>query len=162
MRHVTADRALDPERIAGDAIAKFVDDSYNCAEAVVAAFSEARGEPPRTLTPLVSPFGGGVGSLGHMCGAISGALVVLGRRAGELGLGTREIRSMARDLHESFERRFETTACRELTRHECESGKPFDLRHCGQYLRHVVATTVASLEAREKGVHRAPAPPPGS
>lgn len=162
MRHVNGDRALDPERIAGDAIAKFVDDSYNCAEAVVAAFSEARGEPPHTLTPLVSPFGGGVGSLGHMCGAISGALVVLGRRAGELRLGKREIRSMVQDLHGSFERRFGTTSCRELTRHECESGAPFDLRHCGKYIGHVVATTVASLEAREKSAHRAPAPPPGT
>jgi C_GCAxxG_C_C family probable redox protein len=154
--------ALDPDLVAEDAIGKFVDDSYNCAEAVVAAFSEARGEPPDTLTPLVSPFGGGVASLGHMCGAISGALVVLGRRAGELGLGKREIRSMAQDLHGSFERRFGTTACRELTRHDCESGTPFDLRNCGKYIAHVVAKTCASLEAHEERARGAPAPPASS
>lgn len=145
-------RTLDGARIGEDAAQRFVHGSYNCAEAVVAAFSEARGEAPRTLTPLVTCFGGGVGSLGHMCGAISGALVVLGREASERGLPRPEVRALAQELHRSFERQFGTTACRELTRHDCEAGggAPFDLRSCGKYIQHCVETACASLVARER------------
>jgi C_GCAxxG_C_C family probable redox protein len=140
---------VDPEKVAERAEHNFVADSYNCAEAVVAAFSEARGEAPRALTALVSGFGGGVGGLGHMCGAISGGLVVLGRAAGEMGLDRATTRGMARELHETFEQAFGETSCRALTAHDCEAGNgaPFDVRQCGKYLRHVAGTCARSLTA---------------
>ncbi len=140
---------VDPERVAERAEHNFVADSYNCAEAVVAAFSEARGEAPRALTALVSGFGGGVGGLGHMCGAISGGLVVLGRAAGEMGLDRATTRGMARELLETFERAFGETSCRALTAHDCEAanGAPFDVRQCGKYLRLVAGTCARSLAA---------------
>jgi C_GCAxxG_C_C family probable redox protein len=141
-----------PAGVAEASARNFVEDSYNCAEAVVAAFSAARGEDPRALTPLVTGFGGGVGSLGHMCGAISGGLVVLGRRAGELGLPKAEVRAMAQELHGTFEAAFGTTECRELTRHDCEAagGAPFDLRQCGKYLRLVADRAETLLDAAER------------
>jgi C_GCAxxG_C_C family probable redox protein len=139
---------IDPTAVAEQAAHNFVEDSYNCAEAVVAAFSVARGEAPRSLTGLVSGFGGGVGGLGRMCGAVAGGLVVLGREAAELGLDRAAVRSLSRDLHEQFERTFGSTACSVLSAHDCEDGSaaPFDLRRCGAYLRHVAGHAAQRLD----------------
>lgn len=144
-----ADEKRDPVRVADAAVHNFVEDSYNCAEAVVAAFSAARGEPPRTLTPLVTGFGGGIGSLGHVCGAITGALVVLGREAAEAGAARPAVRAAAAELYASFERRFGTTSCHALTQHDCNAagGAPYDVRHCAKYLRHAVETTARLVDA---------------
>ncbi|MCC6528619.1 MAG: C_GCAxxG_C_C family protein [Polyangiaceae bacterium] len=138
--------------IGASAVQKFVEEPYNCAEGVVAAFSEARGEPPRTLTALASPFGGGVGSLGHMCGALAGGLIVLGRRAGELGLARSVTRGLVQELHRGFEATFGTTACRELTAHDCEAagGAPYDVRSCARYLAHVAEKTSELMDRAER------------
>ena len=134
-----------------EAARKFVEEPFNCAEGIVAAFSEARGESTRAFTALATPFGGGVGSLGHMCGAISGGLMVLGRRGGELCLPRPTIRGMAQELYQDFEETFGTTSCRDLTRHDCQAagGAPYDLRQCAKYLR-FVADKTTELVARSE------------
>lgn len=144
---------IEPGSVAEQAARNFVEDSYNCAEAVVAAFSAARGEPPRSSTALVSGFGGGVGGLGHMCGAIAGGLVVLGRAAGELGLDRATVRAMSRDLHQGFEAAFGSTACSVLSAHDCEAagGAPFDVRQCGKYLRFVAGNAAERIERERAG-----------
>jgi C_GCAxxG_C_C family probable redox protein len=154
-RTIVSNRPDPAEQIAQRCVHDFVDAPYNCAEAVVAAFSEARGEDPRALTPMVTGFGGGVGSLGHMCGAISGGLVVLGRRAGELGLKKPQVRAMARGLYEGFEKSFGTTSCHALTAHDCEAaaGAPYDIRNCAKYLRHVAHAASAMMAEAESAAH---------
>ncbi len=153
-----SERPQTAEQIADRSVHNFVEAPFNCAEAVVAAFSEARGEDARTLAPLVTGFGGGVGSLGHMCGAISGGLVVLGRRAGELGLKKPQVRALARGLHEGFEQAFGTTACGKLKAHDCEdeAGAPYDIRNCGKYLRHVATATAMMMAQAESGTQEDP------
>jgi len=54
---------------------------FNCAQSVVAAFSEAVNVDAQTLCKLSSCFGGGM-RMGAACGAFSGALMVLGMRYG--------------------------------------------------------------------------------
>ena len=51
---------------------------YNCAQSVVLAFSDVTGLDDRTAAMLSSSFGGGMGRLREVCGAVSGALTVLG------------------------------------------------------------------------------------
>lgn len=51
---------------------------YNCAQAVFLAFGDVTGLDPTTATRLVSSFGGGMGRMREVCGAVSGALTVLG------------------------------------------------------------------------------------
>jgi C_GCAxxG_C_C family probable redox protein len=149
------------EEIADRCVHNFVDAPFNCAEAMVAAFSEARGEDPKALAPMLTGFGGGVGSLGHMCGAISGGLVVLGRRSGELGLKKPQVRAMARGLYEGFEKEFGTTSCHALTAHDCEAagGAPYDIKNCGKYLRHVANAASAMIATAESA--QAAEPPRG-
>ncbi len=49
---------------------------YNCAQSVAAAFSEETGLEQAVLARLASGFGGGVGGLRGLCGAVSGMVLV--------------------------------------------------------------------------------------
>ena len=50
----------------------------NCAQAVVLAFSDLTGLDKTTSMKLASSFGGGIGRLREVCGAVSGMFMVLG------------------------------------------------------------------------------------
>lgn len=51
---------------------------YNCAQAVVLAFSDDMNADKETLLMAAHPFGGGMGRLRLTCGAVSGAVMCLG------------------------------------------------------------------------------------
>ena len=50
----------------------------NCAQAVFLAFTDLTGMDPKAAARLSSPFGGGMGRMREVCGAVSGMLMVLG------------------------------------------------------------------------------------
>lgn len=51
---------------------------YNCAQAVLLAFSDVTKLDEKTALTLSASFGGGMGRLREVCGAVSGALMVAG------------------------------------------------------------------------------------
>lgn len=53
-------------------------EGYNCAQAVFLAFSDLTKLPETTAVKLASSFGGGMGRMREVCGALSGAFMVLG------------------------------------------------------------------------------------
>ena len=55
---------------------------YNCAQAVAVAFCDVTGMEEHFAAKLVSSFGGGMGRLREVCGAVSGMLFVLGHLYG--------------------------------------------------------------------------------
>ena len=50
----------------------------NCAQAVAVAFCDVTGLEPELAAKLSSSFGGGMGRMREVCGAVSGMLMVLG------------------------------------------------------------------------------------
>jgi len=57
-------------------------EGYNCAQAVAVAFCDVTGMDEKLAARLASPFGGGMGRLREVCGAVSGMLLVLGHLYG--------------------------------------------------------------------------------
>ena len=55
---------------------------YNCAQAVFCAFCDETGLDLDAAARLSSSFGGGMGRLREVCGAVSGALMALGQLRG--------------------------------------------------------------------------------
>ena len=51
---------------------------YNCAQSVVVAFCDVTGLVKDFAARMASSFGGGMGRLREVCGAVSGMLMVLG------------------------------------------------------------------------------------
>ncbi len=55
---------------------------YGCAQAVLLAFEDLTGLDREMAARLASSFGGGMGRMREVCGAVSGALMVLGLLSG--------------------------------------------------------------------------------
>ena len=53
-------------------------EGYNCAQAVAMAFSDLIGMDEKLTAKMASSFGGGMGRLREVCGAVSGMLLVTG------------------------------------------------------------------------------------
>ena len=51
---------------------------YNCAQSVAVSFCDVTGLDEKTTARMVSAFGGGMGRLREVCGAVSGMFFVLG------------------------------------------------------------------------------------
>ena len=59
------------------AVELFVE-GYNCAQAVLLAFSDVTGLDDSFAAKMISSFGGGIGRLREVCGAVSGMAAVAG------------------------------------------------------------------------------------
>jgi C_GCAxxG_C_C family probable redox protein len=55
---------------------------YNCAQSVFAPFAKRFGVDMDTAFKIATPFGGGLGHGGQVCGAVSGALMSIGLAKG--------------------------------------------------------------------------------
>lgn len=63
------------------AIERF-EEGFSCSQAVLSAFSDAFGLDTHLALKISQPFGGGIAHRGEMCGAVSGALMVIGLKYG--------------------------------------------------------------------------------
>ena len=55
---------------------------YNCSQSVLITYSSELGLSEDLALRIAAPFGGGIGHMGEVCGAVSGAMMVLGLRNG--------------------------------------------------------------------------------
>ena len=58
--------------------AELFESGYNCAQAVSVAFCDVTGLEPKAAAAMASSFGGGMGRMREVCGAVSGMLLVAG------------------------------------------------------------------------------------
>ena len=91
---------------------------YNCAQSVFCAFCDETGLDPEAAARLASSFGGGLGRLRELCGALSGAELALGMLRGYSDVSDPALKSAhyarVRLLAERFRARNGTYLCREL------------------------------------------------
>jgi C_GCAxxG_C_C family probable redox protein len=118
---------IDAKQLAGQNFRE----GYNCAEAIVRAFRDALNiDISDEALRMASGFGGGLGHAGCMCGALTGATMVLGMLQGRV---TKEqnrdpIYSSAYEFHGIFKNAFGATCCRVLNPHTFDSKE--HLRNC--------------------------------
>ena len=89
----------------------------NCAQAVFAAFADDLGIDKETALRMSSPFGGGMGRMREVCGAVSGMLMVLGYIEGYAehdDQAKRTLYERVQSLMKAFEAEKGTYLCREL------------------------------------------------
>ncbi len=91
---------------------------YNCSQAVVLAFSDIIPVSEDILLRLASPFGGGMGRLREVCGAVSGMFFVLGAVSGYCEPRNAEAKAAlyedVQELADEFEKANGSIVCREL------------------------------------------------
>lgn len=101
---------------AEDAVNLF--ETYNCAQSVLTAYAGDFGLSKETTLQIAVGFGAGMGRLQGTCGALSGAIAVLGLASGFKEKDTREkvaqVYAKVRRLVGDFTREKGTTNCKEL------------------------------------------------
>ncbi len=100
-----------------DKAAENFTNGLNCAQSVLSAYGPGLGLDKETCIRIAAPFGGGMGHVQEVCGAVSGALMVIGLRHGE-GTAERDRRDhvieLAQRFINSFKERFGSVLCRDL------------------------------------------------
>lgn len=130
---------------------KYHDEGYNCAESVVKVSNECMQlHLPDEALRMVSILGGGVGGSGCICGALSGACLVLGALVGRVDKDEKskpEMNAPIKEFHTLWVNHFHSSCCRVLK--SPANGGPVS---CGD----LIAETAEILDAyvKEKGLRK--------
>lgn len=91
---------------------------YGCCQSVVAAFSDLYGMDEAMALKVGAGFGGGVGRLRMMCGAVSGLVILAGLDCGQTDGSNREGKSecykVVQELLEQFKQANGSIICAEI------------------------------------------------
>lgn len=134
----------------------------NCAQAVVCAYADRLGIDEKTLLRLASSFGGGMGRMREVCGAVSGMFMVAGLLYGYDDLTDRAAKAghykLIRDLAAKFKEINGSIVCRELLGLEKpeETHVPeertesyYKKRPCAEYVKCAIKILDELIEERE-------------
>ena len=108
-----------------DDAANVFENDFNCCQAVFSAFAPDRGLDRDSALRIGTPFGGGMGRMGGVCGAVTGAFMAIGLKHGDPDSNSEaKDRSYeaVRAFTESFTALHGSIHCRELL--GCDIGTP--------------------------------------
>jgi len=112
---------LMTERTIEERVARAVDNfmaGYGCCQSVVAAFADLYGLDDTFAKKIAAGFGGGVGRLRMMCGAVSGIVMLVGLDCGQTEGADREGKSacykVVQDLLEKSKAENGSLICAEI------------------------------------------------
>ena len=102
----------------GDKAVELFKKGYNCAQAVAVAFCDVTGLEEAVTARMVSSFGGGMGRMREVCGAVSGMLFTLSYLYGYDTPGDdvskKELYTNVQALAGEFREKVGSIVCREI------------------------------------------------
>lgn len=103
---------------ADKAVALF--EKFNCAQSMFAACAPHEGLSEQMCMAIAEPFGGGMGRMGEVCGAVTGAFMVMGVRnaqepAADPATARARLYERVNAFAEEFRKRNGSLKCGELT-----------------------------------------------
>jgi C_GCAxxG_C_C family probable redox protein len=105
-------------------------DGFNCSQAVFASYAPRFGMDRELALKVSCGFGGGVGRTGGACGALAGAVMVIGLKYGRTRIEDEAAKvktyDVVRELVSRFRSRNKTIMCTELT--GCDLSTPEGVR----------------------------------
>ena len=103
-------------------------DGYNCAQAVAVAFSDVTGLDKDFSARMASSFGGGIGRLREVCGAVSGMVMVAGILYGYDGnseeSAKKEHYTLVQTLANQFKEEVGSIICRDILKNPPSDPNP--------------------------------------
>ena len=122
-----------------DTAVKCFMDGFNCAQAVLSAYSEEFNMSKEMAYKVAGAFGSGMGQLGETCGAVTGALMVIGLKYGKYQLADTTSKDKTyvcvKQYSDMFKQQYGSIKCQDLIN--------FDLSKADELIK-----------ARESGVFR--------
>jgi C_GCAxxG_C_C family probable redox protein len=118
---------------------KLFQDGLNCSQSICAAFGPEQGLSRESCLAVAAPFGAGIAREGEVCGAITGALMILGleqwNNHAELAVAKEQVYARSQHFLSAFKAAHASLLCRDLI---------------GQNLR----TPAQVQAAKDKGLHQ--------
>ncbi len=137
---------INPEERAERAAALFRE-GYNCAQSVVLAYADVVETDPALLATVAASFGGGMGRLREVCGAVSGMAMLAGFISpcptADNPTAKKENYSLVQNFAEQFRAINGNIVCRKLlgleVERECPTPSPrtetyYKKRPCAEYV----------------------------
>jgi C_GCAxxG_C_C family probable redox protein len=101
-------------------------EGFSCSQSILSTYGEDYGLNRDLALRIATPFGGGIGRMGEICGAVTGAFMVIGLKHGVTSVDDIEAKEKAYDLTreftDNFKSRNKAITCKELL--GCDIGKP--------------------------------------
>ncbi len=137
-----------------DAVANYKS-RFTCSAAVFSAFSDELGLDPDTAKKIACGFGAGISRTGNMCGAVSGALMVIGLKYGKTeandDAATDKTRARVRKFIQEFTEKNGSVNCTALLGYDLSDPEAFSLaRDSGLFLTKCPALVRDSADILEK------------
>jgi len=93
-------------------------EGFNCSSTIFSTYGPSLGLPREQCLKAACAFGGGLARSGKTCGAVTGALMVIGLKFGQADLkdvdARRKTYKLAQDFMAEFVKRNKTLDCRQL------------------------------------------------
>ena len=123
----------------GEKAKALFEEGYNCCQAVVLSYSDILGIEEKNLSLLASGFGGGMGRMREVCGAVSGMFMVADILNGYSSPTDNEKKkatyAMIQSLAEGFRKENGSIICRELLGLKTPEGTPVPEKRTEEYYR---------------------------
>ncbi len=131
---------------------QFFKEGYNCSQSTVLAFEDLLPLPRKQLLMLASGFGGGMAGMHEVCGALTGAFIVIGLLYGfdspKPGLAKTELYEHLRSVADEFRAVHGSIICRDLNTLRMEKnpdGTPKHNLRCADLISFVVEDLEAQI-----------------
>ncbi len=132
----------------GEKAKALFESGYTCSQAVALSFADLFDIPEETLSALAAPFGGGMGRMREVCGAVSGSFMVLGLTEKYTdpadSEGKMALYAKVREIADKFKAENGSIICRELLEGvnaapggnpETRSPEYYKKRPCGELVK---------------------------
>ena len=137
---------------------------YNCSQAVFVAFADLYGMDREMALRVSSSFGGGMGRMREVCGAVSGMFMVVGMETGTIEGADRQGKQynyqVVQQLAEQFRQKNGSIICRELlglssgpqteTKPEARTEEYYKKRPCVELVEEAALIVEEFIESRQK------------
>ncbi len=127
-------------------------EGYNCAQSVAGAYAKEMGMDLKTVVKLVSSFGGGMGRMREVCGAVSGMCFVAGALLGyddpKDYTAKKEHYERIQLLAAKFKEETGSIICRELLGIEGQDHRPEPSERTAEYYKKRPCVELVGLAAK--------------
>jgi len=97
-------------------------DGFSCSQAVLASHCEMLGLDKELAFKVSGAFGGGMGHIGEACGAVTGALMLIGLKYGKYKKEDLESKdktySIVNEYIDNFKNKYGSIKCRDLIKYD--------------------------------------------
>jgi C_GCAxxG_C_C family probable redox protein len=113
-----------------DAALACFNQGITCSSAVFSAFADELGLDNKTAKKIGCGFGAGISRTGNICGAVSGAIMVIGLKYGKAEQGddgaTEKTRALTRQFIDEFARKNGSVNCTELLQYNLNNQDEYE------------------------------------